>query len=71
MFCLLWVFCVVRQKSRRRADHSSRGVLPNVVRRCVWSRNLKNEEVMTRVGSQGQKKTKKQQQQQKNNYTVC
>ena len=38
--------------SLRRADHSSRGVLPIVVRRCVWSRNLKNEEAMTRVGSQ-------------------
>jgi len=24
------------------ADHSSRGVLPTVVRRCVWSRNLVN-----------------------------
>jgi len=22
----------------RRTDHSSRGVLPNVARRCVWSR---------------------------------
>jgi len=40
----------------RRADHSRRGVLPTVVRRCVWSRNLKNEEVMTRVGSQRHKK---------------
>ena len=38
--CLLWVMCVVRQRSLRRADHSSRGVLPTVVRRCVWSRNL-------------------------------
>jgi hypothetical protein len=36
--CLLWVLCVVRQRSVRRADHSSRGVLPTVVRRCVWSR---------------------------------
>ena len=26
--------------SLRRTDHSSRGVLPTVVRRCVWSRNL-------------------------------
>jgi len=26
----------------RRADHSSRGVLPSVLRRCVWSRNIKN-----------------------------
>ena len=24
------------------ADHSSRGVLPTVLRRCVWSRNIKN-----------------------------
>ena len=30
----------------RRADHSSRGVLPTVMRRCVWSRNLKNGEAM-------------------------
>jgi hypothetical protein len=29
--CLLWVLCVVRQRSLRRADHSSRGVLPSVV----------------------------------------
>ena len=34
--CLLWVSCVVRQRSLRRADHSSRGVLPNVMFR-VWS----------------------------------
>ena len=31
-------------------------VLPTVVRRCVWSRNLKNEEAMTRVGSQRHRK---------------
>jgi len=36
------------------ADHSSRGVLPTVMR-CVWSRNLKNEEVMARVGPQRQR----------------
>jgi hypothetical protein len=36
--------------SLRRADHSSKGVLPTVVRRCVWSRNLKNEEAMTALG---------------------
>jgi hypothetical protein len=29
--CLLWVLCVVRQRSVGRADHSSRGVLPTVV----------------------------------------
>jgi len=28
--CLLCVLCAVRQKSLRRADHSSRGVLPSV-----------------------------------------
>jgi hypothetical protein len=32
VICLL---CVVRKRSLRRADHSSRGVLPNVARRCV------------------------------------
>ena len=37
--CLL---CVVRQRSLQRANHSSRGVLPTVVRRCVWSRNIKS-----------------------------
>ena len=41
--------------SLQRADHSSRGVLPAVVRRCVWSRNLKNE-AMTHVGSQRHRK---------------
>jgi hypothetical protein len=29
--CLLWVLCVVRYRSLRQADHSSRGVLPSVV----------------------------------------
>jgi hypothetical protein len=29
--CLLWVLCVVRWRSLRRDDHSSRGVLPIVV----------------------------------------
>jgi hypothetical protein len=29
--CLLWVLCVVRYRSLRRADHSSRGVLLSVV----------------------------------------
>ena len=36
--CLLWVLCVVRQRSLRRADHSPRGVLTTVVPRCVSSR---------------------------------
>ena len=33
-----------------------RGVLPIVVRRCVGSRNLMNEEAMSRVGPQRHKK---------------
>ena len=36
--------------SLRRADHSSRGVLPIVVRRCVWSRNFVNEKAMAHWG---------------------
>jgi len=56
--CLLWVLCVVRERSLRRADHSSRGVLPTVMRRCVWSRNLKNEEAVARDGPQRHKKKK-------------
>jgi len=40
----------------RRADHSSRGVLPTVIRRCVWSRDLVNEGAMDRVGWQRHKK---------------
>jgi hypothetical protein len=37
--------CVLlgRVSSLRRADHSSGGVLPTVVLRCVWSRNLVND----------------------------
>jgi len=33
--CTLCVSCVVRYKSLRRADHSSRGVLPTLLCRCV------------------------------------
>jgi hypothetical protein len=29
--CLWWVLCVVRYRSLRRADHSSRGLLPSKV----------------------------------------
>ena len=62
--CLFWVLCVVRSRSLRQVDHSSRGVLLTVMRRCVWSRNLKNEEAMARVGPQrhgggGREKKKK------------
>jgi len=54
--CVVSVVCVVRWRSLRRADHSSRGVLPIVMRRCLWSRNLMNEEAMTRVGPQRHRK---------------
>ena len=47
-WCLLGVLCLVR--SLRRADHSSIGVLPTVVRRCVWSRNLVNVEALAHWG---------------------
>ena len=36
--CLLWVLCVVGQKSLRRADHSSRRVLPSVVNLSLISK---------------------------------
>jgi hypothetical protein len=36
----MFVVCVVRYRSVCRADHSSRGVLQTVARRCVLSRNL-------------------------------
>ena len=42
--------CVVRERSLRRADHSSGGVLPTVVRR-VRSRNLDNAEVLAPLGA--------------------
>ena len=48
--CLLWVFCVVRYRSLWRADLSSREVIRSVMRRCVWSRNLFNEEAMAHWG---------------------
>jgi hypothetical protein len=44
--CMLWVLCVVRERSLRRADQSSRGVLPTVVRRFVWSRKFVYEEAV-------------------------
>jgi len=47
--------CVLRYL--RRADHTSRGVLPTLVRRCVCSRNLKNE-VMAHIGPQRHRKNK-------------
>jgi len=53
--CFVCVVCVVRYRSLRRAVHSSRGVLPTVMRRCVWSRNLVNEEAMAQWGLLRQK----------------
>jgi len=48
--CECCVLC--RWRSLRRADHSYRGVLPTMVRCCVWSRNLVNEEALDRVRPQ-------------------
>jgi len=44
--CLLWVL-----RSLRRAVHLSRGVLPSMVRRCVWSRNLVNDDALAHWGA--------------------
>ena len=52
------LLCVVRERSLRRADHWSRGVLPTVVHRCVGSRNLVNEEAVPHWGLSRQKQTK-------------
>jgi len=38
-------------RSLRPADHSTRGVLPTVVRRCVWSRNIIIEETLAHWGA--------------------
>ena len=67
--CLLWVMYVVRQRSLRRADPSSRGVLPTVVRRRMWSRNLVNEEAMAYWGLLRQKQTNTQRHTNKNTHT--
>jgi len=40
----------------RRADHSSRGLLPSLVRRCVWSRIHVNEEALAQWGLMRPKK---------------
>ena len=55
--CLLWVLCVVRLRSLRRADHPSKGILPTVVLRWVWSRNAANEETLAHWGAVAPKKT--------------
>ena len=53
------VSVVCCQKSLRQADHSSRGVLPALVRRCVWSRNLLKEENLAHWGLSRQKTNKR------------
>ena len=44
--CLLWVLCVVKQRSLQWADHSSKEVLTTVVHNCVWSGNIVKEEAL-------------------------
>jgi len=46
---------VLAGRGLRRADHSSREVLPTVLRRYVWLKTLMNEEAMARVGPQRHK----------------
>jgi hypothetical protein len=41
----------------RRVDDSSRGVLPTMVHRCVWFRNLVNEEALAHWKLSRQKET--------------
>ena len=48
--CLFCVLCVVRNRSLRRADPSSREILPSVEGHCVWSINIKKEEVLAGFG---------------------
>jgi hypothetical protein len=43
--CLLYSVCVVRYRSLRRADSSSRRVLPSVV--CVWVWSSENRTTST------------------------
>ena len=44
----------------RRADHSSRGVLPTMVRRCVLFRNFLSEEALAHWGLSRQIKKKRE-----------
>jgi hypothetical protein len=53
---LLWVLCVLSLRSLRRTDLLSREVLPSLVRRCEWFRNLKNEEAIAHFRLQRHKK---------------
>jgi hypothetical protein len=47
LFCFS-EFIICQCSMRMIADHSSRGVLPTVARRFMWSRNLENEEAKAR-----------------------
>jgi hypothetical protein len=55
----LCMLSVVRERTLRRTDHSSREVLPTAMHHCVWSRNLKNEEALAHVGLQRHRGWKK------------
>jgi len=57
--CLVSVVCCQVERSLRRADHSSRGVLQTVMRRYMWSRNLVNEEALALWGLLRHKQTNK------------
>ena len=51
-----WTFvccecCVLQVEVSAMKYHSPRGVLPTVVRRCVWSRNLVNEKALAHWGT--------------------
>jgi hypothetical protein len=49
---VLYIVCVVRYKSLRRADPSSRGVLPTVMCAWVWSSDNKNPPRLLWTGRQ-------------------
>ena len=53
----MFVVSVVCCQVLRRTDPSSRGVIPTVVRRRVWSRNLVNEEALANWGMLRQKQS--------------
>jgi hypothetical protein len=57
--CLLWVLCVVKRKSLRRAGPSSRGVLPTVVcHKCVTMKPRRNEEAQAHIRLSSHRKKK-------------
>jgi len=68
--CHLRVLWVVRERFLRGVDHSSRGVLPTVMRHCVRSRNFVNEEAMTHCGLVALKETKETDKTDTTNYCM-